>query len=93
MKEIIDFLQKSILPEDKVKAQKMRLKATRYALIRGVLYRKLFSGPLLRCLTEKETIEVLDAIHSGVCGNHSGGRSLAHKAITVGYFWPYVVQK
>ena len=53
MKEIIDFLQKSILPEDKAKARKMRLKATRYALIRGVLYRKSFSGPLLRCLTKK----------------------------------------
>ena len=86
MKEIIDFLQKSILPEDKAKARKTRLKAARYALIRGVLYRKSFSGPLLRCLTKEETVEVLNAIHSGVCGNHSGGRSLAHKAITAGYF-------
>ena len=89
---IIDFLLKSILLENKAKARRMRLKATRYALIRGVLYRKSFSGPLLRCLTEKETVEVLDAIHSGVCGNHSGGRSLAHKAITAGYFWPYMMQ-
>ena len=92
MKEIIDFLQKLILLEDKAKARKIRLKASRYALIRGVLYRKSFSGPLLRCLTEKEAVEVLDAIHSGVCGNHSGGRSLAHKAITAGYFWPYMMQ-
>ncbi|KAL5543582.1 hypothetical protein UlMin_007366 [Ulmus minor] len=92
IKEIINFLQKSILPEDKAKARKTRLKAARYALIRGVLYRKSFSGPLLRCLTEKEIVEVLDAIHSGVCGNHSGGRSLAHKAITAGYFWPYMMK-
>ncbi|KAL5578611.1 hypothetical protein UlMin_011053 [Ulmus minor] len=92
MKEIIDFLQKLILPEDKAKARKTRLKAARYALIRGVLYRKSFSGPLLRCLTKEETVEVLNAIHSGVCGNHSGGRSLAHKAITAGYFWPYMMK-
>ena len=53
---------------------------------------KYFSGPLLRCLTENEAIEVLNTIHSGVCGNHSGGRSLAHKAITARYFWPYMMK-
>lgn len=92
MKGIVDYLQESILPEDKTKARKIRLKAARYAIIRGVLYRKSFASPLLRCLTEKEAVEVLDAIHFGVCGNHSGGRSLAHKAITAGYFWPYMMK-
>ena len=43
-------------------------------------------------LHESEAIEVLNAIHSGVCGNHSRGRSLAHKAITAGYFWPYMMK-
>ena len=86
MKEIIDFLQESILPKDKIKARKIRLKAARYAIIGNVLYRKSFSGPLLRCLTRDEAAEVLNTIHSGVCRNQSGGRSLAHKAITAGYF-------
>ena len=54
--------------------------------MREVLYRKSFSGPLLRCLANDEAIEVLNAIH------HSRGRSLAHKAITAGYFWPYMMQ-
>ncbi|VVA41296.1 PREDICTED: rve domain-containing /RVT_3 domain-containing, partial [Prunus dulcis] len=27
-------------------------------------------------------------IHDGDCGNHSGDRSLAHKALNVGYSWP-----
>ncbi|KAI5334662.1 hypothetical protein L3X38_024795 [Prunus dulcis] len=31
---------------------------------------------------------VLREIHEGICGNHSGARSLAHKAIRQGYFWP-----
>ena len=56
------------------------------------MYRKSLFGPLLRCLTKNEAIEVLNAIHSGVCGNHSGVRSLAHKAITAGYFWPYMMK-
>ena len=86
MKEMIDFLQESILLKDKAKTRKIRLKAVRYTVVIGVLYRKSFSGPLLGCLMKDEATEVLDAIHSGVCGNHSGGRNLAHKAITAGYF-------
>ena len=86
MKEIMDFLQESILPKDITKAKKIRMKTARYTIMRGVLYRKSFSNPLLRYLTKNESIRVLNTIHSRVCGNHSGGKSLAHKAITVGYF-------
>ncbi|XP_059658759.1 uncharacterized protein LOC132305096 [Cornus florida] len=32
-------------------------------------------------------------IHEEECGNHSGGRSLAHKALTQGYFWPYMARE
>ena len=70
----------------------MRIKAARYTLLDVVLYKKLFSGPLLRNITGEESEVVLKSIHSGVCGNHSGGRSLAHKALTAGYFWPYMMQ-
>ena len=86
MREIIDFLQESILPKDKARDQKIRLKAAIYAIVRNVLYRKSLSGPLLRCLTKDEAAEVLSTIHFGVCRNHLGGRNLAHKAITAGYF-------
>uniref|UniRef100_A0A2N9HN86 Uncharacterized protein n=1 Tax=Fagus sylvatica TaxID=28930 RepID=A0A2N9HN86_FAGSY len=29
-------------------------------------------------------------IHEGICGSHTGGRSLAHRALTQGYWWPYM---
>ena len=48
MKEVTDFLQELILPEDKINARKIRLKAIIYAIIGNMLYRKSFSGPLLR---------------------------------------------
>ena len=67
MKEIIDFLQDSILPKDRMKARKIRLKATRYTIMREVLYRKSFFGPLLKFLTKDDASEVLNAINSGVC--------------------------
>ncbi|XP_065620355.1 uncharacterized protein LOC136063636 [Quercus suber] len=27
-------------------------------------------------------------VHEGICGNHSGAQSLAHKLIQAGYYWP-----
>ncbi len=44
--------------------------------------------PLLKCLSKSEVEYVLKEIHEGVCGGHSGGRMLAHKAIRAGYYWP-----
>ncbi|KAM2185677.1 hypothetical protein ACFX1Q_030654 [Malus domestica] len=35
---------------------------------------------------------VLRELHEGMCGNHSGGRSLAHQALTQGYFWLYMAR-
>ncbi|GFZ00544.1 hypothetical protein Acr_14g0001790 [Actinidia rufa] len=44
---------------------------------------------MIAYLGEKKLNEyVLREIHEGVCGNHSGARSLAKKAVRQGYFWP-----
>ena len=57
------------------------------------LHRKSWDGPLLkRCLTEEEVQEVMRQIHERVCGNHTGGRNLAHKATSQGYFWPKMLR-
>ncbi|CAL8991898.1 unnamed protein product [Prunus brigantina] len=69
------------------------MKAARYAFIENVLFRKSFSGPYLRCLIPSEAEWTLKELHEGTCDNHSGGRSLAHKAITQGYFWPYMARE
>ena len=31
---------------------------------------------------------MLAELHEGICGNHPGGRTLAHRAHTQGYYWP-----
>ncbi|XP_059668730.1 uncharacterized protein LOC132313803 [Cornus florida] len=48
----------------------------------------VFSDSQLIIRQVREARQILRAIHEGVCGNHSGGRSLAHKAMAQGYFWP-----
>ncbi|XP_028102128.1 uncharacterized protein LOC114301364 [Camellia sinensis] len=41
-----------------------------------------------QCLSPAQVTYVIRELHEGICGNHSGGRSLAHKILRIGYFWP-----
>ena len=50
MTSIIQYLKDGHLPEDKKQARSLRLKATRYILYDGRLYRRGFSTPLLKCI-------------------------------------------
>ncbi|GLU03762.1 hypothetical protein SLE2022_209450 [Rubroshorea leprosula] len=85
---IISFLRDGIVPEDRQEAMKLRKKASRYTLVDGVLYKRSFSLPLLRCLNPYEAEYALREIHEGVCGSHVGARTLAHKVLRQGYYWP-----
>ena len=73
MTPIIRNLKDGYLLEDKKQARLLRLKATRYILYDGQLYRRGFSTPLLKCVDLTEGNYMLQEIHEGVYGNHSGG--------------------
>ncbi|XP_070008653.1 uncharacterized protein [Nicotiana sylvestris] len=71
------YLEKyGTISDDKRKACALRRKAARYCLKQGNLYRKMFGGPLARCLGPSQTEYVMREVHEGHCGNHAGGRSL-----------------
>ncbi|XP_059669890.1 uncharacterized protein LOC132315551 [Cornus florida] len=78
---IIRYIENEELPQDRMEARKIRMRAAKYSLVDGVLYKKGFSLPYLRCVSIDEANYILKDIHEGLCGNHAGGRSLAHKAI------------
>ena len=83
MDSIIQFLKEDILPEERIEANKVRRKATRYWLSKNQkLYKCSFSAPYLLCIHSESTESLLEELHEGICGSHSGGRSLAHRAIT-----------
>ncbi|WJZ96115.1 hypothetical protein VitviT2T_014835 [Vitis vinifera] len=82
--DIIRYLRTGTLPEEPKQAHKTQVQAARFILIGGHLYKRFFTGPYLRCLNHSETLYVLAELHEGICGNHSGGRSLAHKAHSQG---------
>nr|XP_043620185.1 uncharacterized protein LOC122592037 [Erigeron canadensis] len=88
MTPIIEYLVSGIFPEDESEARKIRIKAPQYKLMEGNLYKKAFVTPWLRCVGPKQAETIIFEIHEGICGLHAGPRSVATKALRLGYFWP-----
>ncbi|XP_056687296.1 uncharacterized protein [Spinacia oleracea] len=94
MDAIIAYKEKGELPEDKLQARKLK-RFNRWFIIyaHGELMRKSFSSPLLKCVGPTDADYILREVHLGICGNHIGGRSVAHKALRAGYSWPTMVSE
>jgi ribonuclease HI len=88
MSPITRYLREGTLPADRTEAHKLRIRASHFRLLGGILYKMGFSRPYLRCLSPEEANYVIREVHEGICGNHSGARSLAHKLTRAGYYWP-----
>ena len=82
MDPILDYILHGTQPINKAEARRLRAVVARYTIVDGKLFKRSYTGPLLRCLADNEALQVLTEIHEGHCGNHSGGRTLAHKAMS-----------
>ena len=69
---LIAYLRSGILQDEKDATRKMKVQASRFVLIRDVLYKRGFSRPYLRSLSHDEADYVMKEVHEGICGNHSG---------------------
>ena len=68
MDSIIQFLKDDIMHEERIEADKVRRKATRYWLSENQkLYKHSFSGPYLLCVHPELTESLLDELHEGIC--------------------------
>ena len=85
---IASYLKNDMLLDGKEATRKLKVQVARFTLIKDVLYKKGFSRPYLKCLAPEEADYVMREVHEGICGNHSGSRSLVHKLIWTGYYWP-----
>ena len=89
MDPIILFLREDVLSEDKSKVNKVRRKAPRFWLSEDQkLYKRSFFEPYLLCIHPEALELLLEELHEGICGSHTGGKSLSHRVITQGYWWP-----
>nr|GFB00030.1 reverse transcriptase domain-containing protein [Tanacetum cinerariifolium] len=76
MTELVNYLKEGILPGDEKEARKLRLKARQYELIEGVLYKRSFLTPWLKCMGPLQAEYVMKEIHEGSCSMHAGPRSI-----------------
>ena len=88
MDPILLYITTRELLDDRNRAHKIQIQSTRFSIVDGQLYKRSLGGPYLKCLTLEQGQYVLAELHEGICGNHPGGRTLAHRAHTQGYYWP-----
>ncbi|XP_004305333.1 PREDICTED: uncharacterized protein LOC101309858 [Fragaria vesca subsp. vesca] len=88
MDPIIEFIKEGARPKNRRQVRKLQSRCARYTLINNKLYRRGYCFPNLKCVSIEEGETILRDIHEGVCDNHSGSRSMSHKALRTGYFWP-----
>lgn len=89
--EMGEYIDTGTLPDDQESTAKWKKRALSYERIDGRLYKRLFGGPLLRCLLPDQAREVMDEVHNGICSTHQGANTLSKKIIIQGYYWPSMV--
>ena len=72
MDPIWDYLIGGRLPDNPKEAFKIRTRSVRFTNHRGILYKRGFFTPILKCIAGKDADYVLKEVHEGVCGNHIG---------------------
>lgn len=87
MDPFINFLKDRSLPNEWANAHKLKIKASRFCLIDGQIYRKSYRGPYLLCVGPSKAEHIMTAIHDGECGNCFRKRSMVHKILMQGYYW------
>ncbi|GKA47622.1 hypothetical protein Tco_0740505 [Tanacetum coccineum] len=65
-----------------------RAKIGQYTMESGVLFKKGYLIPMLRCVGPLQANYVIREIFMGSCGMHVGPRAVVRKAMRQGYYWP-----
>nr|GEZ66275.1 reverse transcriptase domain-containing protein [Tanacetum cinerariifolium] len=92
MTPIIEYLRDGTLPKNQKEARKLCIKARQYKLLEGILYRRSFLKPWLRCVRPLQEDYVMQEIYEGSCSMHVGPRFVVAKAMRSGYYWPTMHQ-
>jgi hypothetical protein len=80
------FLYNQPPSDDNAEVERIARKCKMYHLIDGVLYQWGANDMMMRCIYWEEGIQLLQDIHSGVCGSHSSWSSCIDKAFRQGFY-------
>ncbi|XP_071727249.1 uncharacterized protein [Rutidosis leptorrhynchoides] len=87
MTPYVKYLQDGTLPDSNTEATRIKVSAPLYVLENGVLYRKSFNGPNLRCLAPQQALDVIKEMHEDLCAQHSDYRTVVSRIMRQGYYW------
>nr|AAQ56376.1 putative polyprotein [Oryza sativa Japonica Group]AAQ56400.1 putative polyprotein [Oryza sativa Japonica Group] len=88
----VRYFKSSWLLEDEAEAKRLQLRAAKYKMVSGQLYRPGILQPLLRCISFAEGEEMAKEIHQGLCGAHQAARTVASKVFRQGVYWSTVLK-
>ena len=69
---LISYLKNGMLPDGKDATRKLKVQASRFVLIKDVLYKRDFSRPYLRCLVPEEAEYIMREVHEGFAETTQG---------------------
>jgi hypothetical protein len=81
------FLENHPPSDDNAKVERIVCKSQQYHLVDGILFRRGVNGMMMKCISREEGIQLLQDIHSGICGSHSSWCSIIGKAFIHGFYW------
>jgi hypothetical protein len=88
MSPIKAYLDNQPISYDNAEIERITHKSRMYHLIDGVLYKHGTNDMMMKCISKDEGSQLLQDIHSGVCGAHLSWRSIVGKAFRHGFYWP-----
>nr|GEW86388.1 reverse transcriptase domain-containing protein [Tanacetum cinerariifolium] len=91
MTQLVDYLKEGVLPGDNKEARKLRLNAHQYDLIEGVLYRRSFLTPWLRCVGPLQADYVMREIHEGPLSRRA--EKVKFLIVSMDYFTKWIEAK
>ncbi len=82
----VRYFKSGWLLEDEAEAKRLQLRAAKYKMVSGQLYRPGILQPLLRCISFAEGEEMAKKIQQGLCGTHQAARTVASKVFRQGVY-------
>ncbi|GKD33438.1 reverse transcriptase domain-containing protein, partial [Tanacetum coccineum] len=88
MTPIIKCLEEGVWPTEENEARTLRMKISQYVMEEGVLFKKSYLAPMLRCVRQLQANYIIREVHKGAYGMHARSRSVVAKIMRQGYYWP-----
>jgi hypothetical protein len=70
------FLENHPSSDENAKVEHIARKSKQYHLIDGILFRRGANDIMMKCISREEDIQLLQDIHSGICGSNSSWCSI-----------------